>query len=236
MNQILICIPFCKADSEACERLLDWIFELNGRKSNGYCLLAAANDVHPEVREKIKVSASLAFDHYDMIACGPNTSDKKNEQINFMFRSVAQFVGQSYRLPFYWMESDTTPLARDWIKQLAASYWSQPKRYCGSVMKQGSTFAPFRGIIYPADCHNELAPFCNNTGVYNHNAAHIIMPRLTKTRVVAEINIASPADYAKVPQHAALVHSDKRAFALDARESELNSKKAAGSVLQGVEA
>ena len=201
MKQILIVIPFHKGDQHLAQRLLDWILVLNGKKKIGHVLLAAANDVHQEQIEHLKVSAELAFETFDAIKVVAKDADS-------MRRGVAGHIARAYRMPWFWCEPDLTPLSPKWIKTLTDSYYEQPKRYCGSQMRAGTAVYPCRCIIHPPDAIVDMAESGNAQ----------ITDKMTKTRLVREIKIATLEDYGKVESDVIAVHPDKQGIAIAARE------------------
>lgn len=217
MNNMLIVIPYCKADAERAEALIDWVFHLNGRRQEMHALIAAAPDVHNENITRMKISAENAFESFDSIKVQkPGT--------NGLFAGVSRYLAKNYRIPFFWMEPDFTPIKPQWFREIAGFYYAQPKRYTGSFMQhQGNLYTP-RCICYPADCHYELEPFFESNVPFNRGASKIIIPAATKNNLVKEIVIDSPSAYATVGANAVAVHSDKQGIALAAAEAELEAK------------
>jgi hypothetical protein len=213
MNQLLICIPFCKADAANASRLLDWIYVLNGRRPSGFALLACADDVHQEMVEKLKVAADIAFEQVDFIRVKQVNNANKVAAVNSMFKVTAQYVAKHYRTPWFWCEPDLTPLRPRWAWELAGSYYNQPRRYCGSMFRVGTTLHPARCIIYPPDAINEMDALCSGVTPFNVGAAKLL-PMFTKTRLVSENPIVVPADCGKVGHECVAVHADKHGLAL----------------------
>lgn len=211
MNNLLIVIPYCKDDAERAEGLIDWIFHLNGRKPMGHALVAAAPDVHAENVERIKISASVTFDSFDSIRV-------KNNGLNQMFAGIARHICKSYRVPFFWMEPDCTPLKPSWYRELQGAYYAQPKRYCGSIMRNSEKQWSARCICYPPDAALDLDEFCKSNQPFNISAAGFIIPAITKTTLVGESLIDSATLYSNIPDDAVAVHSDKLGIALKLAE------------------
>jgi hypothetical protein len=233
MNQLLCCIPFHKSDAKMAENLLDYLYVLNGKRQNGYVLLACADDVHQEVVEVMKIAASLAFESVDCIRVSKFRTNTKDIAINGMFKGVAHYVASHYRVPWFWCEPDLTPIKSNWLMQLAGEYYNQPRRYCGSLNRLGETVFPARCIVYPPDAINDLGKFCNDSVAYNFNSS--LLPMITRSRLIREIPIASIEDWDKVPKDVIACHSDKNGIALAACEVALE-KKAARNVAARVSA
>lgn len=206
---MLIVIPFCSENAAQAETLIDWIYQLAGREAYGNALLVASNEVHPEIREKIKVSAELAFASSEMIQL-EKFSGVKNECINHAFRLTADYIGRNYKEAFFWMEPDTTPIKVGWHKQLEAAYDLQPRRYSGSFLRAGEKQFTARSLCYPANALADLAAFCTGSlATFNVQAEKNLTVRATMQRLVAEFPIKEPEDCAKIIPTAILVHGDK---------------------------
>lgn len=198
MSKILIVIPFYSGNSQQTEMLVDFIYQLNGKKSSGYALLVASNEVHAEPREKIKISASLAFESYEMIQLGKVVGDK-DAQIAATSRAVLKYVEENYKVPFLWLEPDCTPVKKEWVAQLESTYEASPKRYLGNNK--------MRAKIYPNDATNDFGKSINNPAI--------------DSGLIAEIVIESDKDIQKVPADAALCHSDKKQILLKSLRSKI---------------
>lgn len=207
---ILLVIPFWKENAAQAEVLIDWIYQLAGREAYGSALLVAADDVHPENREKIKVSAELAFEHFEMIKLD-RLEGVKTEQVNFAFRNVANYIQRNYKSPFFWLEPDTVPVKPTWRQQIERAYDSQPRRYCGSLMQdlEKKLFAA-RAICYPHDAILDLTGFCNGSvSTFNVQAGESFASRVGKHRLIQEMSVNSLEDCSKLNPNAVALHGDK---------------------------
>lgn len=150
---LLTVIPFCAADWERAEHLLDWIFQQNKRVPFGHCLLSAAGDTHAEMRLRVKISAELAFRHVTEFLAAKEV--QMPPQIH-LFRETALFVGRNTRWPWLLLEPDAVPLVPNWLASLAAEYDNQPFRYMGNHLKSASGPLLDRVAIYPASAVNDF--------------------------------------------------------------------------------
>lgn len=217
---MLLVIPFFKENTAQTEALIDWIYQLAGRKAHGSALLVASNEVHPEMREKIKVSAELAFENSEMIQL-EKFEGVKNECINHAFRLTSNYISRNYKSPFFWMEPDTTPIKAGWHDALKAAYDAQPKRYAGPFLLAGDNLYAARAICYPPDAFDDLQAFCIGAKTtYNAAAGVNLTVRATKNRLVAELPIKEAADCSKIIPTAMLVHGDKAQILLNKIKSE----------------
>ena len=212
---ILIVIPFWSENAEQTEALIDWIRQLNANKAVGSVLLVAANEVHAEDREKIKVSAELAFETVEMIQLPRNTGIK-TEQINFNFKTVSEYILKSFKCPFFWMEPDTTPTRADWLQQLEYAYDRQPKKYAGSFIRgQDQNIFAARVICYHPTAFSDIGSFCvGSISTFNVQAGASLTMRSTMHRLVQEFAINEEADCDKVNPAAVAVHGDKKQILL----------------------
>jgi len=143
MNLLLV-IPFNSGNSAQAEELVDFLYHFNGKKASGAVLLVAANEVHAEPCEKIKISAALAFQHWEMIRVGKITGD----QMAGMFKEVSHYIQLNYRSPFFWSEPELRPVGTKWRKQIQDAYESQPKRY---LLKKESRIG-----VYPVSAYSDV--------------------------------------------------------------------------------
>ena len=212
-------MPFCAQDGERCERLIEWIFHLGGRRPNGHCLLVASNDVHPEQIEKNKIGASVAFETFESVKVS-------KAGLNAIWLGAALHVEKNYRVPWFWMEPDCTPLHPKWLSELAGAYYAQPKRYAGTIQatKTAGMFGA-RAITYPSDAYSEIKPLVVNNLAFNMQAGGVVVPAMTKHYLVREAVIETPSTYINLPPDCVAVHGDKQSIALKAKDSELEAKK-----------
>lgn len=211
---ILIVIPFWSENAEQAETLIDWIYQLNGNQASGSVLLVVENEVHAEDREKIKVSAELAFETVEMIQL-PKFTGVKNEQINFIFKTVSEYIHKCFKCPFFWMEPDTTPVSADWFQKLSLAYEHQPKKYAGSFMSAGEKIFSGRVICYPPSAFSDLGNFCTGSlASFNIVAGSSLTTRATNHRLVQELEVNEVADCDKVKSATIAVHGDKKQILL----------------------
>lgn len=150
---LLIVIPFCSADWQSAERLLDWMFHQRSQLALGHCLVASSADTHPEMRLRVKISAEIAFENVrEFTAAKPAELPAK---LHF-FREVAKHVGGFTRWPWLWLEPDCVTLDSEWYGQLSAAYEAQPCRYYGPHLKGKDGAFLGRTSIYPGPAINDL--------------------------------------------------------------------------------
>ena len=196
MIPTLVVLSFCADDSQKAENLLDFIFALNGKKSSGHILLVAANGVHAEPKERIKISAQLAFETMEIIEL-PAFEGDKVKKIGGAFKVVASHIYFNYRCNFIWLEPDCTPTTPKYLTRLLALYDNQIKRFLGG----------YRVAIFPNDSHNMVGRPMDFA--------------LTRTDAIQEIAINSESDLPKVSKEALLVHGDKSQILLNSLRSKL---------------
>lgn len=215
MNPLLVVIPNCSDDSPYAERLLDFVYQLNGKQQVGHVLLAYAHDVHAEMKLKLKISAELAFVSVsEFQAAGrmdvllPKT---KTEFTNNLWIQTAHHIAGHFRWPWLYCEPDCVPITPDWIQTLADGYANQPMKYLGTRMKRitGETenFFMARTGIYPTIAYSELKGFIG-TPPFEWTAGPHVAPRSSNTKLIQQINY--DGDYAKVKPEAVLLHADKQ--------------------------
>lgn len=205
--KIVTVIPICKDDAARAELLLDLIYQLDNRTAKGCCLLAFASEVHQEMRDKLRMAASLAFesvDVFDVPQLAP-TGTGKVDFIYAMFKAVATFVGQTYRWPWLWLEPDCVPLRNGWQEKLADAYEAQPKRYLSRWLKGGEITFIHRVGIYPVGILQDM----NMAVATQVPFEAYIVNKTTKSDLFQQLPVTLETDYEKIRPDAVILHHDK---------------------------
>jgi hypothetical protein len=210
MTDLLTVLPFSANDGVLAEALADFIFLVNRRSKVGHCLLAVAGDVHGEMEAKVRIAAEVAFETVEVVRGPRVVSGDKNLHINALFKTAAEHVQKAYRLPWLWLEPDCAPVDDQWMRKIKDRYFAQPKRYCGSWLKQGDTLFFARVGVYPANAYADLASHLTGNVPFNLAAGSTIIPQSTKTYLVAEI--AYNDESVQIRPDSVLVHHDKNAI------------------------
>lgn len=139
------------------ETLIDFIYQLSGRKQSGSCLLVAAPEVHEEMRLRIQLSAEVTFQNVEMIIATPITQSAKQEKVAHLLKTASEHIKKHYRDEWLWIEPDCVPLKPDWIEKLKAAYHAQPKRYFGAFLKwNDGKLSLARQSIYPPNAFDDF--------------------------------------------------------------------------------
>lgn len=218
---ILVTIAYHAGNAAQTEKLLDHIYQLNSRHAYGHVLLAPAPDVHAEARQRIQISAELAFAGVHVLDLRPLSDPKlpKVAHVNSAFRQVAQHVCDNFTWSFLWIEPDCVPTSGIWLADCEMCYANQPKAYFGTQMKaltesKKENFFMARVGIYPKDAVKDIftaefkAPF-------ELMAAPAILPKFTATKKIQQTAILNADDVSKVRHDAVIVHGDKHGHLLD---------------------
>jgi len=211
--KLITVIPCCKEDAARAETLLDLIYQVDGRIKKGYCLLVFAPEVHKEMRDKLQIAASLAFETVNihnvqkLVVIGPT----KHAGIWAMFREVAQHMASGYRWPWLWCEPDCIPLKANWRETLANAYDQQPRRYLSRWLKSGDvTFIHHVGV-YPVNILNDIEMAITSQIPFEAS----IIGQSTKTDLIQHLPIRAETDASKVRSDAVLLHGDKEGLLAD---------------------
>lgn len=137
-----IVIPFIKEQAAAAERMIDWIFWLNGQKKLDAVVLIAANYTHAEYTTKIRLSAEVAFNQVENISA--DTAG--------LFNAAADYADNNLKSSWLYLEPDCVPVKKDWQYELEIAYRSQPKKILGAHWKtESGKFMLNRASVYPYD-------------------------------------------------------------------------------------
>lgn len=175
---MIITTLFTSTDAARAERLFDAINWLGGA---GHCLLAHPADVHPEMREKVKISAEVACKSVDMIQVELINGQTKIQQINSAFRQIARHTHQCYTQPWLWLEPCCVPLKHNWIGSILAEYKSQPRRYMGAYMQGKTQRFLSRVAVYPSNAIGDVDGACQTPNPF-HRVVEI-MPRSANSKL-----------------------------------------------------
>jgi len=217
MSELLIVLPFCANDGVIAEHLCDYIFLLNKRVKKYHALLVADSDTHGEMREKVKIAAEVAFESVELIQAPVVVSPDKNLRINRTFMAAAEHIAKAYRMPWFWMEPDCVPLAKNWFDKITDKYFDQPKRYAGSffLTKDAAgkdAFMMARVSCYPTNAIDDLKSFLSIQSPFHVTSGLAITPRATKTRLVQEAPVKD--EYFNPMEGVVMVHGDKHSILL----------------------
>lgn len=236
-HNLLIALGICADDAPNAEKLLDWIYELNGKTQRGHILLAYAHDVHTEMKLKCKICAELAFESVSEFtatsrAISFNGADTKGmnvelktkvEFVNNLWSQTARHVAGHFRFPWLWFEPDCVPITPDWIGKLSSTYANQPKKFLGRKMMRGEANNPqyflSRIAVYPTSAYNELAGFVGSPP-FEWAAGNHVLPRATTTKLIQPG--LYDGEFEKIPAEAVVYHSDKTGKLIE----QLREKKA----------
>jgi hypothetical protein len=215
------------------------MLRLNSGKPKGHLLLCHDVGVHAENRERIKISAGLAFEQvYPLeIRRLADGNAPKSAKINNAFYQVAQHVSDTYLWPFLWLEPDCTPTCQDWMDKLWAQYANQPRAFFGNRMqyqlkdKDPQQFMARVGI-YPQNAITIL-PRIEAANPFELVSGKVVAPKLTPTKLIHQLAIKGAEDAAKVRPEALIVHGDKNQILLNSvtvNPKEIDSKLIVKSV------
>jgi len=205
-------IPFWSGNAQQAERLVDWIFWLNDKKPRGHVLIVADHEVHAEVREKIKISAELAFDSFEVVRMTAKL--EPGNMVNQAFKKVAEYVKFSYRTPFLWLEPDSVPVVKGWQKKLADAYNDQPKKFCSGFVKVGEKMHISRHGIFCADAIADLGKYLTEKENFTTVGADLLALKTTEMKLVKDCEIRTDKDIPTLTDGTLIVHGDKHGLLL----------------------
>jgi hypothetical protein len=177
------------------------------------------------MRAKVKIAAEIAFWNVDIIDAPAYVGPDKNVHINKMFKTAAEYVAKTYRVPWLWIEPDCAPLKPDWLEQISESHFKQAKRYSGSYLMAGGNLFLARIAVYPPDAINDLSGALAGNTAFNMGSGGSVIPKSTKTRLVQETSYTD--ETVKINENAVLLHHDKNAVLISKFRDEI--EKAASS-------
>lgn len=223
MTKMLIVIPFTTDNAVLAERLCDWIFQLAGRTQRGSAILVCDQQVHAELRQKVRIAADVAFSSVDEVATGVQeipTQIPVHYWTNLMFLKAAEHVQKNYRWPWLWLEPECVPLRAHWLEAIMNAYDAQGRRYMGTHMKLGDHMFMARVGVYPASTIYDLRELKGDSGPFELELGAAMIPRSSKSRVFQQLKIRDEMDIPKIREDAALVVGDSTGILIESmRES-----------------
>lgn len=196
MNPLLCVIPLCDKDLAATQELVKWIGELGGCK-NHPCLLVADSKVNGRDRGFLKMECEAVFSHVQEIEFTEIAAPEGLRwpvwrwHANQMFLRAIEHVFANCRLPFLWLESDATPMRSGWLDEIAESYYAQPMRFHGPIIRAGETrpeFWPERHMagvaVYPSNAVLVLRKWCGHETTWDLGGGPDVVPKASKCRLI----------------------------------------------------
>lgn len=221
---------------------LDWIFQLSGREKRGHALLVF-DGTHPEFIERIKATAELAFESFDMlIPASKDTPQKMASAIvrrNNIFLSAAEYCQRVFRCPFLFLEPECTPTNPQWFENIEKAYYAQPRRYLLTHLQDSKDAPRFPlpiGVFHMA-LFNDIAKLCADApeAPWERTAGEHIVSKSTKSRAFQPLKIQDESDFSKVRPEAQVVTGDTSgAFIEHLRESGVHLTKYTTTIKDGI--
>lgn len=227
-NQLLLVLGYNAGDAPRAEKLLDFIYDLSGRKKHDGCvLLVAAPNVHAELRTKVELAAQVAFEGFETTVAAGEIGDKVSGS-NRLFKHAANHVAMNYRNHWLWIEPDCVPLKKGWLAEIQTAYFDQPKRFFGPHAKfrvgEQEKMCLCRIACYPRNAISDVAPYCDSVAPFNQVAAEVLVARSTKGRIIQQLDFHGKEDSDKIRPDAVLLHSDKTGAAIEIVKASLSKK------------
>lgn len=227
MNTLLPVLAYCAADHAQAERVLDLIALYRNRTPQGYLLLVAAPDTHPEMHKHMEIAAHIGFERVgQLVVPKPKELLKTKAQgINHLFQAAAVHIGSHYKSAFLWLEPDSVPLKASWLGDLSVAYNTQHKLYMGPVLSKPPLKIIGRVAVYPNSVGKDMMlhmEAANNLGTtWEYAAGESLVNRATKTRLIQQLRFDRESPRDLVRQDAVLLHGNKDVLLLQELISEL---------------
>jgi hypothetical protein len=196
MNPLLCTIAYCQKDLAATQELVKWIGELGGCK-NHPCLLVSDSKVSGRDRGFLKLECENLFSHVQEIEfteIDPPAGLRWpvwRWHANQMFLRAIEHVFANCRLPFLWLESDATPMRSGWLDEISESYYAQPMRFHGPIIRATEPrpeFWPERHMagvaVYPSNAVLVLRKWCGHETTWDLGGGPDVVPKASKCRLI----------------------------------------------------
>lgn len=228
MNKLIVVIPFTTDNAVMAERLCDWIFKVSGSEQKGHALLVCDQQVHDELKGKVKIAAEVAFDSVELVVATVNQIPKAISShfwMNLMFLKASEHISKHYRWPFLWLEPEAIPVKSNWLEILSSIYDSQPKRYLGTHMELNGHRFMARVGIYPSYAFSEFKDITDKSGPYEIAAGSYITPKCSRSKAFQHLKVRDESDVEKIREDATVVIGDESGIVVEVLREKIPSKK-----------
>ena len=223
---ILTVIPCHAGDCVRAEKLLDQILALNRKKQSGHALLVFSPDVPQENRDKLRITAEVAFKSVSTFSPTlPRDIPDKISTISIILSLTAQHVFKNFKSPWLWIEPDCLPLKTDWMASLTHEWDNTAMRYIAGHLKYGEAIGMSRIAVYANDAIRDFEASASTNVPFDFYAVNMSM----KSRLFQTVNIAAESDSTLIRPDAVLAHSDKAGVLIE----KITQQALALSELQG---
>lgn len=212
---IVTVIPISTENGHRAEFLIDFISQLNQRKPRGHALLAF-DSVHEEVVQRVKISAELAFESFDLIiVASKDTKQAMASAIvrrNNLYLSAFEYCQRTFRVPFLVLEPECCPTNQQWMEKIQKAYEAQARRYLLCHLRDSETSPRFPlsvGVMHMG-LWADIAKACAEAPEtpWERVAGENIIGRSSKTRAFQPLRVVEEADFQKVWPEAQVVVGD----------------------------
>lgn len=212
---IITVIPIATEQGARAEFLLSWLMQLNNREKRGHALLVF-DGVHPEFIDRIKLSAELVFESFDMlIPASKDTKEKMASAVvrrNNMYLSAFEYAQKTFRCPFLVLEPESTPTNPQWMENIEKAWEQQPRRYmlCHLQDAKDAPRFPLSVGVYHMGCHNDVSAVCAATPEtpWERSAGELLVSKSTKSRAFQFLKVQDESDFSKAWPEAQIISSD----------------------------
>lgn len=149
---MIVVLPLSHRDQDQAERVLSWTLTLDSYLRNHTLVLLGSTLSDKAKQDQLAAQAKSTFGYVASIR--QRTPEERPWPIspNAMFRVATNFVAQTYRKPFLWLEPDAIPLKPGWLNTLEMEYSRCGKDFMGAIWgPNANTNRHMNGNgIYPA--------------------------------------------------------------------------------------
>jgi len=160
---MLVVLPVSHVDLDQAEQLLNHCISHEDSSHEFPCLLVLSSTLRQE-EGRLAALAGRAFRDVDVLLMEKEVGGGWPVAPNFMFKQTVGYLEREQNTtPWFWLEADTTPMKRSWLKDISTEYNLSGKKFSGAFEKtrlvnaQTGDFAGFDGehlngsAIYPGD-------------------------------------------------------------------------------------
>lgn len=185
---MIVAFPTFQGDVQSLHLLLRWIKRLGGCQGFKALIVADSGTQWNDVTEAQEL-ASQSFDEVRVVVNAESVIGWPKGP-NSLFLTSCRYVGESWKEPWLWLETDAIPTKPGWLNAIDAEYRQSGARVLGVIVPRGTSAdtLPEKHVngnaVYPPDAVSFYAKFCGGDKAFDIAAAEELVPITTHTNLI----------------------------------------------------
>lgn len=129
---MLVVLPCCKRDVELAVRNIKWCRKLDERCGFEALISCEAGtdtkELQSECEQYFRTVHHYTYDQYPEEPRWPMAP-------NYAWQAAVRYIANHFKMPWYWMEPDVTPLKSGWLDAISKEYYEAGKPFMGHIVR-----------------------------------------------------------------------------------------------------